>query len=168
MQRVTVQIEEAPAMGTQASGAAQRLRLACTDGRFNLPLAPGQHALRVWSEGHLPSDWQRVDIGPRGAVTCEFRLEPEALLQGRIVHPDGSPAMHVALELTPDSSSDGSTASSKSARTGADGQFSFRQLQSGEYDLRIAGAEVTERFILAAGEEPVSYTHLTLPTIYPV
>jgi hypothetical protein len=108
------------------------------DGRFRLTgLSPGKFkvTLLLPDELYTYKAEQELTVSDRGCATVNYHVVDNGRLSGRILDPEGQPAVKVALQLMEADHTDPLKDQAKYAQTDAEGRYTFESLPPGRYVL---------------------------------
>ena len=112
--------------------------LADAEGRFRLAgLSPGKFkvTLLLPDELYTYRPVQEVTVSDRGCATVDYHVVDNGRLSGRLLDPEGQPAVKVGLQLMEADHSDPMKDQAKYAQTDGDGRYTFDSLPPGRYVL---------------------------------
>jgi hypothetical protein len=112
--------------------------LADAEGRFRLAgLSPGKFkvTLRLPEELYTYKPVQELMVSDRGCATVNYHVVDNGRLSGRLLDPEGQPAVKVELQLMEADHTDPMKDQAKYAQTDAEGRYNFDSLPPGRYVL---------------------------------
>jgi Carboxypeptidase regulatory-like domain len=112
--------------------------LTDAEGRFRLAgLSPGKFkvTLLLPDELYTYKPEQEITVSDRGCATVDYHVVDNGRLSGRLLDPEGQPAVKVELQLMEADHTDPMKDQAKYAQTDAEGRFTFDSLPPGRYVL---------------------------------
>ena len=109
-----------------------------SEGRFRLTgLSPGKFKLTLLlpDELYTYKPEQEVTVSDRGCATVNYHVVDNGRLSGRLLDPEGQPAVKVGLQLMEADHTDPFKDQAKYAQTDAEGRYNFDSLPPGRYVL---------------------------------
>ncbi len=132
-------------------------------GRFRIEVEPGPVEIRVRAEGYTQSSWsgtvpERGDAGP-----VEIMLRRGAVLEGRVLDPEGNPVAEAFVHASPEASSGaGGLHTSGSSQSDGEGRYRIAGLETGSHQVSVQGmgsvGQTSTRFEVQPGSNRLDLT----------